>query len=92
MPLGLPGGCRRGLRRGSGGGGSTLLPPTLTPFLGGLPASLLAWPHPPMTVAVLSSKQTPLPQLDLCRACWPLNKGQPLLLIKISEDTLRGNH
>lgn len=43
--------------------GSTLLPPTLTPFLGGLLASLLVWPHPPKMVAAPGSKQIPLPQL-----------------------------
>lgn len=43
--------------------GSTLLPPTLTPFLSGLLASLLVWPHPRKMVAASGIKQIPLPQL-----------------------------
>lgn len=58
----------QGLRRGSswqggGGGGSALLLPTLTPFLGELPASAGSCPMTPTMVAAPGRRQTPSPPL-----------------------------
>lgn len=82
----------QGLRRGSswqGGGGSALLPPTRTPLFGELPASAGSCPMSPTMVAAPGRRQTPSPRSDLCRACQPVNNAQPLVLIKISEKTLK---
>lgn len=56
-------------------------PPTLTCFLGEHPALCPVLSHLPHNGGSPSS--------DLCRACGPLNKGWPLLVIKISEETLK---
>lgn len=66
-----------GLKRGP----SAQLPPTLPSFLGERPALCPVLPHLPHNGGSPSS--------DLCRACGPLNKGWPLLVIKISEETLK---
>lgn len=61
-------------------GAQAQLPPTLTSFLGEHPALCLVLSHLPTTGQ---------PQLRPRRAYGPLNKGWPLLVIKISEETLK---
>lgn len=70
-----------GLRRGPRRAPSTQLPPTLTCCLGEHSALCPVLPHLPHNGGSPSS--------DLCTACGPLNKGWPLLVIKISEETLK---